>query len=241
MWSLINTLQLNKDTEIQNQDVELQNTRLSAAFTKLIEKFEHVQLRLHQLVYSGSITDTERNSAISCTWNRLNLYYRFATCAIVLTSNPSVHARDALSVVGELRTDGIRYLGADSGAYNRWKTGCDDLRDFVDTLQLNNDVKPQETRLLTVFKELVESFERVRYSLHQLIYSRSIAERDSLIPETRTWLGLYYRFASYAIVSTWLGKTEENSVYVQFNLRTGQSCTTWSHQPIKVPRRYRRT
>ena len=112
--------------------------------------------------------------------------------------------------MGRLSNDGTRKLDADSNAYHRWKKGCDDLKDFVKTLLSNEATRPQETRLLTVFTELIKTFERVRYSLNQLVQSGSISERDALISQMRAGLNLYYRCSSYAIASAWLGMTEEN-------------------------------
>lgn len=233
LWSFVNTFQSEKDMESQNE-------KLLEAFKKLICKYEHVQKRLYQLTYSGSSTDIERKSWISCTWDRLNLYYQFASCAIVLPSDRDRYARDALSVVGQLSDDGTRKLDAGSKAYLRWKKGCDDLKDFVETLPSNGATRPQGTRLLTAFTELIETFERVRYSLNQLVQSGSISERDPLISEMRIWPNIYYRYASYAIASAWLGMTEENHVSIRINLSTGESSMTWEHEPMKVSRKDRR-
>lgn len=221
LWSFLSTIQLEKDKESQDQETESQNTKLLAVFQKLIKQVEHDQERFHQMTYPGAITEIERDSLIPLMWDRISLYYLSVSCAIVLTSDRDRYIRDALSVVGRLSNDGARKLDAGSNACERWQRGCDDLKGFVKTLLSNEATRPQETRLLTVFTELIKTFERVRYSLNQLAQSGSISERDALISQMREGLNRYYRFSSYAIVLAWLGMPEENHEVIRIKLRIG--------------------
>ena len=89
-------------------------------------------------------------------------------------------------------------------------------------------------------------FERTEYNLYQLLHSKSIVKRhrsSSIANICNFWLPLYYRFAIYTIISTFIkDKTESRSLEIRINLTTGKCSEKWSAPPlpIKVPRIYRR-
>ena len=104
------------------------------------------------------------------------------------------YASVARSAAERLRDEVVRYLGDDSGACERWKQGCDELWSFVSTIQSEKDMEPQDqetesqnTKVLAVFKKLIEKVEHDQKRFHQMTYPGAITdiERDSLIP--RMW------------------------------------------------------
>ena len=127
-----------------------------------------------------------------------------------------VHARNGRGAIERLRDEGRRYLGDKSGAYKRWKQGCDELWRFVNLLHSDKELKNRQmnakggggtARVLTVIREFIKLFEHTQLRLHQLAYSGT--DDDSFVSLTYYWLNLYYRFTTYAIISVYLGdKTE---------------------------------
>lgn len=163
-------------------------------------------------------------------------------------NSSQVHVRNARGVAELLRDMGRRYFGPESCEYKRWEKGCDELRRFV--LHLNSDwairnrqrdtkENGEDAQVLIVFREFIKLFEHTQLRLHQLAYAGETNKQ--FISQIYYWLNLYYRYATYAIVSVYLGdKTEQNQVSIYMNLSTGEYSEKWTEgPPITTPKKYR--
>ena len=101
LWAFVNKLQPAKAIN----DGSDQTTELLKVFDTLIATFDHTEHRFKRLVYSQSATEC-RSSMIAETWKWLNIYYRYASYAIVAmnlgnrTDETIIHMRVNL-VTGE--------------------------------------------------------------------------------------------------------------------------------------------
>lgn len=88
LFDFVNKLQSGKDMKRKEAKDSSQkidgNTELLTIFKEFIDKFEHFQKQLHQILCSRSI-DENRDQAISNTRDWLNIIYRFSTYAIIST------------------------------------------------------------------------------------------------------------------------------------------------------------
>ena len=155
-------------------------------------------------------------------------------------TSSNVHTRNAMGAIERLRDDGREYLGSNSEAYKRWERGCNELWDFINTLQSK---RHKGTPLSDALEKFIDNYEHTETRLHQTLYSDSVSEkRDEAISDTWFWLGIIYRFCTYAILSTYLGekRLDEYSVEITVNLTSGKRCEKWTRNPMQVPRKYRR-
>ena len=89
LWHLINDLGSIRDTrrhaaENRGEDFDLRS-ELLGVFGDFVDRFEHIELRIHQELYSDEMK-SDQKLAIDGAWFWLNVVYRFATYAIVATS-----------------------------------------------------------------------------------------------------------------------------------------------------------
>ena len=242
LWFFINLLEA-KIIKIDSNYKSQQTGELLTVLRESINGFEHAEHRIYQLLYSDSVAENHRFSLISHTRDRLNLYFRSVFPL-------KVHAGNSQRVIERLGDDGRLFFSESSSEYNRWEESCNELN-RISTLESrykydndNNFYRPGA--LFDIFREFIDMFERVEYNLYQLLQSESIVKyhrSPSITDKCNFWLPTYYRFAIYAIISTFIkDKTESRSLEIRLNLTTGEYSETWSAPPlpIKVPRRYRR-
>ena len=163
-------------------------------------------------------------------------------------NSSQVHVGNARSAIERLRDDGRGHFGEESCEYKRWKEGCNELWDFVVFLDSNRATRNhqktteedgEDTQVLTVFREFIKLFEHTQFRLHQLAFEGK--SNNPFISQTSYWLNLYYRYATYAIVSVYLGdKTEHIRVDIKLQLGTRERNEKWtSGPPIETPKRYK--
>ena len=155
-------------------------------------------------------------------------------------TSSNIHARNALAAIERLRDDGRVYFSSDSEAYKRWERGCNELWEFINTLQSKIH---ENISLSDALVEFIDNYEHTETRLHQTLYSGSVLEKhEEAISNTWFWLGIIYRFCTYSILSTYFGEKmlDEHSVEITVNLATGKRCEKWTRNPMQVPRKYRR-
>ena len=220
-----------------------QTGELLTVLRESINGFEHAEHRIYQLLYSDSVAKNRRSSLIFNTRDRLNLYFRSVFPL-------KVHAGNSPGVIERLGDEGRLYFSESSSEYNRWEESCNELT-RISTLESgykydndNNLYRPGA--LFDILRKFIDMFERVEYSLYQLFHFKSKEKNHrspSIADKCNFWLPTYYRFAIYAIISTFIkDKTKSHTLKIQFNLTTGEYSETCSAPPlpISVPRRYRR-
>ncbi len=242
LWIFINLLEA-KIIKIDSNYKLHQTGELLTVLRESINGFEHAEHRIYQLLYSDSVAENHRFSLISHTRDRLNLYFRSVFPL-------KVHAGNCQRVIERLGDDGRLYFSESSSEYNRWEESCNELT-RISTLESgykydndNNLYRPEA--LFDILREFIDMFVQVEYNLYQFLHSKSNMKhhRSSSIADIfNFWLPLYYRFAIFAIISTFIkDKTESRTLEIRLNLTTEEYSETWSSPPlpIKVPRRYRR-
>ncbi len=146
------------------------------------------------------------------------------------------HCHWAISALQRLRDDGRDYWKSDPQALERWNRGCNVLLEFLNSIGART-----KQPLATVMREFVQEFEHSVGRMYQLLFSASAPEGEATRERFLSWVEFAYRLSTYAILSSWLeDKTEETTVSLKVNLRTGKVAETWCHNPMKVPKKHRK-
>ena len=146
------------------------------------------------------------------------------------------HCYWAISALQRLRADGRNYLKSEPQALERWNKGCDVLIKFLNTLGTET-----KQPLRTVMREFVQEFEHSVERMHQLLFSGSVPEGEVTRERYLSWVEFTYRLSTYAILSSGIeDKTDETTISMKINLRTGDVTETWCHKPMTVPVKYRK-
>ena len=146
------------------------------------------------------------------------------------------HCYSAISALQRLRADGRNYWKSDPEALKRWDRGCDDLLEFLNTLGART-----KQPLPTVMREFVQEFEHSVGRMYELLFSSAVPEGEATREHYLSWVEFAYRLSTYAILSSWIeDKTEETTISMKINLRTGEMTDTWRHKPMTVPEEYRK-
>ncbi len=75
LWQLINYL---------HSKIEIDKVNLSDSITEFADKFDHAEMRLHQVLYSGEIHESDRAKVINSIHRWCSIVYRFSVNAIIL-------------------------------------------------------------------------------------------------------------------------------------------------------------
>ena len=163
-------------------------------------------------------------------------------------SSSQVYVRNARGAIERLRDEGRGHFGDESREYKRWEKACNELWSLVLSLhsdkairdrQKNTKNEGEDATVLIVFRDFIKLFEHAQFRLHQLAFAGK--SNNPFISQTFYWLNLYYRYATYAIISVYLGdKTEETPVCIKINLSTRERSEKWTKgPPIKTPQKCR--
>ena len=100
-----------------------------------------------------------------------------------------------------------------------------------------------EQGLTTALREFFQEFEHTTSRMSQVLYSRrNDPDFESKSQWMDRWCDLTFRFSVYALTSFWIpDKTEETTIRMTMNVRTGRTVTSSVTNPMQVPREYRRT
>ena len=132
------------------------------------------------------------------------------------------HCCNAIAVLQRLRDDGRDYWKSDPEALKRWNRGCDVLLEFLNTLGART-----KEPLATVMREFVQEFEHSVGRMYHLLFAGSAPEGEATRERYLSWVEFAYRLSTYAILSSWLeDKTEETTISLKVNLRTGEVAET---------------
>lgn len=146
------------------------------------------------------------------------------------------HCYDAIAALQHIREEGRDHFGSDPKALKRWNRGCDELVEFLNTLGGRT-----EELLTTVMREFVQEFEHSVGRMYQLLFSESAPEGEATRTRFLSWVEFAYRLSTYAILSSRIeDKTEETTISMKINLKTGEVTETRNHKPMKVPKKYRK-
>lgn len=161
--------------------------------------------------------------------------------------------RTALAAIDRLKDEGSQHFKADQEQLKRWERGCNEMQDLINHLgsirdsrrhaaeKVGDDFDPN-TELLRVFRDFVDRFEHIECRIHQELYSGElISKRERAIEDAWFWLNVVYRFATYAIVATYIdGKQDITTVTIRHKLSTGETTEDWTHKPMRFPRNFLR-
>lgn len=75
LWKLINDL---------HSKIEIDKVDLLVSITEFADKFDHAEMRLHQVLYSGEIHESDRAKVINSIHHWCSIVYRFSVNAIIL-------------------------------------------------------------------------------------------------------------------------------------------------------------
>ena len=146
------------------------------------------------------------------------------------------HCYNAIAALQRVRADGRDYWKSDPKALERWNRGCDVLLKFLNTLGART-----EEPLATVMREFVREFEHSVGRMYQLLFSASAPRGEAARVRFLSWVEFTYRLSTHAILSSWIeDKTEETTISMKINLRTGEVTETRSHKPMTVPKKHRK-
>ena len=145
----------------------------------------------------------------------------------------STHVHNALAAIERLQDEGRALWPEGSGNGTRWLRGCTDLWNFINQLGKRRHIDGQD--LPTALREFIQAFEHETARMLQMLHSRSgTSDGDSAIERIDRWCELVFRFATYALASSWIDdKTEErlSSIRMSINPTTGQA-TTWAEHKV---------
>lgn len=146
------------------------------------------------------------------------------------------HCHTAIAALLRLRDDGRDYWKLDAQALKRWNSGCDVLLTFL------RDLGTQTKQpLATVMRKFVQEFEHSVGRMYQLLFSESVLKGEATRERYLTWAEFAYRLCTYAILSSQIeDKTEQTTISITINMRTGEVTETCSHKPMTVPKKHRR-
>lgn len=75
LWELINCL---------HSKIEVDKVDSLSSITEFADKFDHAEMRLHQVLYSGEIHEGDRAKVIDSIYRWCSIVYRFSVNAIIL-------------------------------------------------------------------------------------------------------------------------------------------------------------
>lgn len=146
------------------------------------------------------------------------------------------HCHDAIAALQRLRDDGRGYWKSDPAALKKWDQSCEVLLKFLNTLGTR-----AEEPLATVMREFVQEFEHSVGRMYQLLFSASAPDGETTRVRFLSWVEFVYRLSTYALLSSRIeDKTEETTISMKINLRTGEVTETRSHKPMTVLEKYRK-
>ena len=147
------------------------------------------------------------------------------------------HCYTAIAALQSLREDGRDYWEPESEALKRWRRGCDDLLEFLNTLEAR-----RKEPLAKVMREFVQEFEHSVERMYRLLFARSVPDGETTREQYRSWVECAYRLSTYAILSSWIeDKAEEATICRKIDLKTGEVIERGScHKPMAVPKKYRK-
>jgi len=147
------------------------------------------------------------------------------------------HCYTAIAALQRLREDGRDYWESESKELKRWRRGCDDLLEFLNTLGAR-----RKQPLATVMREFVQEFEHSVERMYGLLFAQSVPDGEATRAQYRSWVEFAYRLSTYAILSSWIDdKTEETTISRKIDLKTGKVVERGScHKPMAVPKKYRK-
>ena len=149
----------------------------------------------------------------------------------------SLHVRYAISYIDRLASDGARLLRDQPSQADRWRQGCQKLKDYIHNLRImeNHD-------LATALREFIQEFEHTTFRIYQIRYGiADITDNNLSIPQLVAWFDLIYRTSTYAIIASYIpDKEETNTLVTHINLTTGTQTTTGEIIEPQVPKKYRK-
>ena len=115
----------------------------------------------------------------------------------------STHIHDALGVIERMEQDGSELLDTDSEPLNRWRAGCKEMHQFINSeLYMLRVVKRQS--LEEVLRKFFNMFEHTTYRFYQMFYGTvDTPDYDRRLQYLLSWIELAFRLITYAIVSYW--------------------------------------
>lgn len=139
-----------------------------------------------------------------------------------------------------LRDDRRDYCRSGSEQDERWTGACNTLLNLLKDMQRRHDLEKQD--LATAMREFVQEFEHSTARIDQILHSEYAHRQGAPDPDiVFDWMDVVFRQSIYAILSTWIDdKTETRSVSIRIALATGETEEAWTHEPMTVPRKYRR-
>ena len=121
----------------------------------------------------------------------------------------SDHAYDAIASIDFLRDQGAAIWEEGSRKLVRWRRACGELRRFLNgELGVRRFEKKEE--LAATLREFIQEFEHSTGRMYQLLHEGpNDATKEQRIEDYCRWVDLAFRFAIYAIVSSWIDDKRE--------------------------------
>ncbi len=159
------------------------------------------------------------------------------------------HVYHTIAIIGRLKDEGSQYFAEVPDQLERWERGCNELWDFFNQLGSLRDARKHEAEShgeefdadatsIHALRDFIDQFEHIECRIHQMLFSGALKKnREEALENVWIWLNVLYRYATYAIIATFIdGKASTSTVQVIVNLTTGETSESWEHEPMRSPK-----